>query len=257
MNPVFLSHGAPSLLLDGGPGAEFLKGLGPKLGKPNAVLCMSAHWETQEPTFTSSAHPETIHDFYGFPEEMYRMRYPVRGETILAEQALELCRSAGISAALNPERGLDHGAWVPLMAVFPAADIPVVQVSIPFAQGPRGVFAVGAALRPMLREGVLFMGSGGFTHNLGALSRTGAKTPDWARKFRDWAVEALVHNRLEDLLEAPMRAPNFKEAHPRAEHWLPLYFALGAAGTPWRCETLHQGFEFGALAMESFSFPRA
>jgi 4,5-DOPA dioxygenase extradiol len=141
-----------------------------------------------------------------------------------------------------------------MMALFPAADIPVVQLSLPYAQGARSVYALGSALRPLSDEGVLLMGSGGFIHNLGALAWGGGEPAAWARRFSEWGVDALVGNRLEDLLEAPARAPNFREAHPRAEHWLPLYFALGAAGAPWVCKRLHGGFEYGSLAMDAFAF---
>ena len=259
MNPsaLFVSHGAPSLPLDGGPAADFLKALGNKLDKPKAVLCLSAHWETRQPVFTASEKPETIHDFYGFPEALYQMRYPAHGNPGLAERARDLCQSSGIASTLDLHRGLDHGAWVPLLLMFPEADIPVIQVSLPFAQGPRAVYALGEALRPLQEEGVLLLGSGGFTHNLGALAWGGGDTPVWAKEFHAWASTSLRENRLEDLLEAETRAPHFRQNHPRTEHWLPLYFALGAAGLPWNCETLYTGFEFGSLAMDAFAFSPA
>ncbi len=251
---LFLSHGAPSMPIDGGPGADFLRGLGRQIEKPRAVICLSAHWETREPAFTSLARPETIHDFYGFPKALYEIRYPAVGKPDLAARARALCVAGGISATLDPKRGLDHGAWMPLLLMFPKADIPVVQVSLPFAQGPRAVFALGEALRPLQDEGVLLLGSGGFVHNLGDLAWGGGETPEWAANFRDWAAAALAENRLEDLLKAEARSPGFRKAHPREEHWLPLFFALGAAGSPWKCETLHRGFEFGSLAMDAFAF---
>ncbi len=254
---LFVSHGAPSLLLDGGPAADFLKSLGSKYPRPKSVLCLSAHWETREPMFTASEAPETIHDFHGFPEKLYQTRYPAPGDPALARRAVELCGSAGIASGLELRRGLDHGAWIPLLAMYPEADIPVVQASLPFAQGPRGVFALGEALRPLRDEGVLLLASGGFTHNQGALAWGSAETPGWAREFHTWTMGALRENRLEDLLEASSRGPNFRQVHPRAEHWLPLYFALGAAGTPWNCEVLYSGFEHGSLAMDAFAFSSA
>ena len=140
------------------------------------------------------------------------------------------------------------------MAMYPEADIPVIQIALPFIQGPRAVFALGEALRPLRDEGVLLLGSGGFTHNLRDLSWGGGETPAWAQEFHLWASTALHENRLEDLFEVATRAPYFQRNHPRVEHWLPLYFALGAAGAPWHCETLYTGFEFGSLAMDSFAF---
>ncbi len=251
---LFVSHGAPSLLLDDGPAAHFLKSLGQKFPKPKAVICVSAHWEAREPLFTTSERLDTIHDFYGFPEAMYQMRYPAKGSSELAQRALALCKSAGVNAGLESSRGLDHGAWIPLMAMYPEVDVPVIQVALPFAQGPRAVFALGQALSPLRDEGVLLLGSGGFTHNLGALAWGGGEAPIWAKEFHVWASTALRENRREDLLEAETRAPHFRQNHPRTEHWLPLYFALGAAGSPWNCETLYTGFEFGSLAMDAFAF---
>jgi 4,5-DOPA dioxygenase extradiol len=258
---LFISHGAPSLLLDDGPGARFLRDFGARIARPKAIVCMSAHWETAAPRFDASPAPQTIHDFSGFPEAMYRMRYPAPGAPDLARKAIDLCAAAGITAD-SAERGLDHGAWVPLMALFPGADIPVVQASLPFgnggAQGARGVFEVGRALGPLLREGVLLLASGGFTHNLREIAWGGGEPDAWARNFQAWAVSALRESRLDDLLDAPARAPDFHRAHPRAEHWLPLFFALGAAashnGASWRCETLYEAFEFGSLAMDAYAF---
>ena len=251
---LFVSHGAPSLLLDGGPSADFLKSLGKRISKPKAVICLSAHWESREPLFTSAKQMDTIHDFYGFPEEMYRLRYPAMGNPELAQRGVELCKVVGIDAGLESSRGLDHGAWVPLMALFPDVDVPVVQVSLPFVHGPRAVYALGKALEPLKREGVLLLGSGGFTHNLGALAWGGGETPAWASEFHAWTSAALRENRLEDLFEAATCAPHFSRNHPRVEHWLPLFFALGAGGHPWGAETLHTGFEYGSLAMDAFAF---
>jgi 4,5-DOPA dioxygenase extradiol len=250
---LFISHGAPSLLLDDGPTAKFLKDLGQRMKRPTVAIVMSAHWETPGVTFDASPAPQTIHDFSGFPEAMYRMRYPAPGAPDWARKASDLCEVGGIRAA-TAERGLDHGAWVPLMALFPGADIPVVQVSLPYSQGAEGVYAVGRALAPLMRDGALLLASGGFTHNLGEISWGGGSAPDWAVAFRDWGLSALGDGRLEDLLEAPTRAPQFRKAHPRAEHWLTLFFALGAAGAPWRCESLNEGFDFGSLAMDAFAF---
>jgi len=254
LTALFVSHGAPSLLLDNGPTAHFLTSLGRKFPKPKAVFCLSAHWEAEIPLFTHAERLDTIHDFYGFPEALYRMRYPAKGFPELAQRAVALCQSAGMDAGLEPSRGLDHGAWIPLMAMYPEVDVPVIQVALPFIQGPAAVYALGQALSPLREEDVLLLGSGGFTHNLGALAWGGGETPAWAEEFHAWASAALRENRLEDLLEAETRSPHFRRNHPRTEHWLPLYFALGACGSPWKCETLHTGFEFGSLAMDAFAF---
>jgi 4,5-DOPA dioxygenase extradiol len=254
---LFLSHGAPSLPLEDGPAVDFLRGLGASMEKPSAILVLSAHWETKAPAFTAAARPETIHDFFGFPDALYRLSYPAPGSPELAEKARALCAGRNLAATLDPKRGLDHGAWVPLLLMFPQAEIPVVQASLPFAQGARGAFALGEALRPLLREKVLLLASGGFIHNLRALDRGEGETPPWSELFQAWAKEALLGNRLEDLFEAKARAPEFPQAHPREEHWLPLFFALGAAGSPWNCRPLHTGFEYGSLAMDAYAFSTA
>lgn len=254
MPSLFISHGAPSLLLDNGPAAQFLKTLGKKFPKPKAILCVSAHWEAAQPLFTTSEQPDTIHDFYGFPQEMYAMRYPAKGAPEVAKWAMELCAAKGIACAADPKRGFDHGTWIPLMAMYPEADVPVIQIALPFAQGPRGVYALGEALRPLRDEGILLLGSGGFTHNLRELDWENGAPQEWSLEFHAWVSIALRENRLEDLFEAETRAPHFHRNHPRAEHWLPLYFALGAVGSPWRCDLLHTGFEMGSLSMDAYSF---
>lgn len=254
---IFLSHGAPTLPLTHAPARDFLSHLGRSLGKPAAILVASAHWETPSPTITAAAVNETIHDFYGFPPALYRLRYPAPGSVELAEQVSDLLCAEGIASALDRTRGLDHGAWVPLSLMYPEADIPVAQISIQAHLGPAHHLQVGRALASLRRRGVLIVGSGSFTHDLsrfrGAAAIEDAEPPDVAA-FAGWMADALAEPRVCDLLMYRRRAPFAVENHPSEEHILPLFVALGAAGPEPRVETLHQSTTYGILRMDAYAF---
>ncbi|SMF40769.1 4,5-DOPA dioxygenase extradiol [Tistlia consotensis] len=250
----FVSHGAPSLPLEqGSPARAFLAGLGAALPRPRAILVVSAHWDTAQPTLSTAARPETIHDFYGFPRELYALGYPAPGAPALAERAAGLLAEAGIAARLDPAQGLDHGAWVPLLLAFPEAEIPVVQLSVQSRRDAASHLALGRALRPLAEEGVLILGSGGAVHNLRRLQIERERTAGWAQAFEDWlvaSVEAGDEAALAGWLDG---APQARLAQPSDEHFLPLFVALGAGdGGPGR--TLHRGFEHGSLSMAAFAW---
>lgn len=250
----FISHGAPSLALDPGDATyRFFCELGSALGKPEAVLVVSAHWEAATPSVSAARQPETIHDFYGFPEPLYRMQYPAAGAPELASRVGKLLGDAAIETKTEPERGLDHGAWVPLMLMYPQADVPVTQLSVQVALGSKHHYALGRALRPLRDEGVLILGSGGLTHNLGEVDlRSNSKNlPEWGSEFRSWIVSAIEQGRHDDLLEYRSLAPHAVRNHPREEHFLPLFVAVGAAGAGTR---VHADVAFGSLAMDAFRF---
>jgi len=260
---VFVSHGAPTLAMEPGPTAGFLRSLGGMLlargGRaPRAVLCFSAHWESDAPNAGLVERPGTIHDFYGFPDALYEQRHPAPGDPALGKRALALLRAAGIEASGDPERGLDHGAWVPMRLMDPDAAIPVVQVAIATARGTRFMFDAGRALAPLRDDGVLILGSGGATHNLREFGRHAydATPVAWARDFDDWLVRAIEDGRTEDLLAWEERAPDPRRNHPTHEHFLPLVAALGAAvgsGSP-RGRRLHAGFTYGVLSMTALAW---
>jgi len=250
----FVSHGAPTLALDKtNPTYQFFSQLGSSLGKPAAVLVVSAHWEADKPNLGAVARPETIHDFYGFPEPLYQLRYPAPGDPALARRAAQLLDDSGMSASLDAQRGLDHGAWVPLMLMYPQADVPVVQLSVQVAEGPRHHLALGQALRALRDEGVLIFCSGSLTHNLreAELSSTATTLPTWVEEFRGWVKSAIEQDRREDLLEYESRAPHAQRNHPRDEHFLPLFVALGAAD---RGERVHADAAYRTLAMDAYRF---
>ena len=252
---LFVSHGAPTLILENGPTCDFLRGLGATLPRPKAVLAVSAHWETARPTLAATPRPETIHDFFGFPDALYRMRYAAQGSPNVARRAGELLSAHGIVNATDPERGLDHGAWVPLMLMYPGAEIPVLQLSIQPQNGPAHHVAVGRALAPLRDEGVLILASGGAVHNLRALAWNQTGTPaTWAKGFDDWLVQKVESGAVDDLVAYRTRAGGAVEAHPRDEHLVPIFVALGAAGENAIGKRIYHGFEHGSLSMAAFSF---
>lgn len=255
---VFVSHGSPTLILEEtSPGRAFLAGLGRRLGRPSAVLAVSAHWTTSAPAVSSAARPETIHDFYGFPRALFEMRYPAPGAPELAERALALLRAQGIGGVADPTQGLDHGAWVPLTLMYPEADIPVAQFSVLPRHGAADHIALGRALAPLRDEGVLILASGGAVHNLRDF-RFGAGGPaPWAESFAGWLDATLMDGDVEGIAQWAERCPEAAVAHPTDEHFLPLPVALGAAGPTPRAERLHEGFEHGSIGMQAYAFHNA
>lgn len=255
MPSVFVSHGAPSLLLEDTPARTFLAGLAARLPRPRAILCVSAHWTTRAPRVDVSTAPETIHDFQGFPEELYQVRYPAPGSPELAQDVARRLIAAGIEAGTST-RGLDHGAWVPLKLMFPAAGVPVVQLALQPHLGAAHHVALGRALQELREEGVLVLGSGGATHNLGELGR-GDQAPSWVRSFDDWLVERVELGDERGLAGYRSLAPHAERNHPTEEHLFPLQVAFGAAGEGARGSVLHRSVEWGTLAMTAFRFDGA
>lgn len=240
--------------LEPGAAGEAWKALGRRLPRPRAILISSAHWETNLPMLTGNPRPETIHDFYNFPEPLYRLRYPAPGAPALAQRAQALLKEAGFTAAIDGCRGLDHGAWAPLLYAYPDAEVPVIQISLQPALGPRHHFALGKALRSLTRENILVVGSGHMTHNLRDWARGGGKPEPYAREFAEWVKERLLGRDLEALLDYRSRAPHGVRAHPTEEHFLPLFFALGAAPEDARPERIYDAIDAGVLAMDAYVF---
>lgn len=251
---VFVSHGSPMHALQAGPAGEAWKALGRRLPKPRAILMSSAHWETELPMLTGSPKPETIHDFYNFPEPLYRLRYPAPGAPELAQQAQALLKSAGIGASIDGARGLDHGAWTPLLYAYPEHDVPVVQISVQPALGPRHHMNLGQALKPLAEDGILIVGSGHMTHNLRDWSRGAGKSQAYAREFAEWVKEKLEQHDFDALVDYRSRSPHGARAHPTDEHFLPLFFALGAAPEHAKPERVYDAIDAGVLAMDAYLF---
>lgn len=253
---LFLSHGAPTLPLTDSAASRFLRGLAGTMERPRAIVVASAHWETKAPRVSAMTVNDTIHDFYGFPEALYRLAYPAPGDRPLAARIAALLGEAGLPAALDETRGLDHGAWVPLMLAWPAHDIPVLQLSLQTHLGPAHHERLGAALAPLRAEGVLLIGSGSWTHDLRRFrgqAEDAPVQPD-VTAFADWMHAAVLDGRRDDLLAYRTRAPFAVDNHPTDEHLLPLYVALGAAGPAARAERLHQSAMFSMLRMDAYAF---
>ena len=253
---IFLSHGAPTLPLVDAPARDFLRGLGRQLGRPRAILVASAHWETSVPTLSSVARNTTIHDFRGFPRALYELRYEPPGAPEIAEQATDLLCAAGLASWLDHARGLDHGAWVPLLLMYPDADIPVLQVSVQPQFGPAHHLQLGRALAPLRDQDVLIVGSGSFTHDLSRFrgAELDAPAPLDVVAFAEWFDQAITERRTCDLLTYRQRAPHAAEQHPTEEHLLPLHVAMGAGGTDPRPERLHASAMHSVLRMDAYAF---
>lgn len=259
---IFISHGSPLHAVEPGPAGVAWSRLGRELPRPEAILVISAHWETAQPALTGSSAPETIHDFGGFPRQLYEIRYAAPGAPAAARHARDLLAQAGLSARIDEQRGLDHGAWSPLLHVYPAADIPVAQLSVqPQLDGDHHL-ALGLALRSLRDEGVLVLGSGHLTHNLreyfmalrsrDAVAADG-DAPGYVTEFREWVRERLEARELDALARYETLAPGARRAHPTPEHFLPLLVAAGAAGDYERADRVLDHVD-GPLAMDSYRF---
>jgi 4,5-DOPA dioxygenase extradiol len=253
---LFVSHGSPTLPLERSPATEFLRGLGPTLGRPKAILAVSAHWDSDRPAVSSVARPETIHDFYGFPPELYRLSYPAPGAPQLADRVAHLLDAGGMKTDIDPGRGLDHGAWTPLFLMYPEADIPVTQLSIQSHHGPAHHVRLGELLRPLRDEGVLIFTSGGATHNLRELSRQrGNPVPQpWTVEFNEWLATALAEGREDDLVAYRGLAPSAVRNHPTDEHLIPLFAAVGAATPGTTPKRIHSSYSSGVISMDAYRF---
>jgi 4,5-DOPA dioxygenase extradiol len=253
---LYISHGSPMTALQPGLVRERLSALAATLPRPRAIVIATAHWLSAQPQVGGAQAPETVHDFFGFPPALYEIRYPAPGAPALAARVLELMSQAGLDATLDSRHGLDHGVWVPLRLLYPEADVPVVPISIQHAQGPAHHLAVGRALAPLREEGVLVIGSGSITHNLGDL-RMGygaEREAPYVRPFVDWVEQRLAAGDVEALLDYRRQAPFAQRAHPTDEHLLPLFVALGAAGLHPRAQRIDAGIDHGILAMDIYRF---
>jgi 4,5-DOPA dioxygenase extradiol len=222
---LFVAHGAP-VLLDDALWISELRAWGATLPRPKGIVVVSAHWEQQPTTLGATSAVPLVHDFYGFPERFYRTQYPSPGAPELAHRVRDTLREHGQSVAEAPRRGLDHGAYVPLVCMYPEADVPVLQVSMP-ALDPEELFVLGKALAPLRNEGILIMGSGFLTHNLRFAFHPG--TPEWAKDFDGWVAEKLSSFDVHALMDFAHGVPSAKMAHPTWEHYAPLLVSLGAA----------------------------
>lgn len=254
---LFVSHGAPTFALEPGQAGPALTALGRTLPRPEAVLVVSPHWMTPNPRVGLAAKPQTIHDFGGFDPALYRIDYPASGHPALARQAVDVLLAAGWPALADEQRGLDHGAWVPLLHLYPEADLPVFQVSLPSRLDAESAWAFGAALAPLADNGVLIVGSGSLTHNLADFRGQRAADLAYVTEFSDWVRQAVAAGDGARLRRTLADAPQAARAHPTPEHFWPLLVAAGAApiGKPW--SLIDGGIAHGMLAMDAVVFGTA
>ena len=256
---LFVSHGAPTFALEPGLLGPALGALGQRLHGARAVLVVSPHWQTRELAVTLSRQPETVHDFGGFPAALYQLQYPVPDPLPFAGRAMQALARAGLPAHGDEHRGLDHGAWVPLMHLLPPgadglAPLPVFQVSLPVHYGPDEAWHLGRALSWLRDEGVLIVGSGSMTHNLREVQWGEAPPAPYVTAFTQWVDDAVARGDDEAVIAYRQRAPHAARAHPTEEHFLPLLVALGARRPGEALTRLAADTTHGVLSMASFGW---
>lgn len=252
---LFTAHGSPVNALGCSAFARSLAEWGRQWPACRALLLVSAHWRAAQARLTGAARPETLHDFFGFPEELYELRYPAPGDPELARDVAGLLSRAGFAAAVDERRGLDHGAWAPLRAALPEAPVPVVQLSLLWDSPARHV-ELGAALAPLRDQGVLIVGSGNLVHNLGTAVFEDPQAPvaDWSREFDAWVAERLLAGDHAALADYRQQHRLGARSHPTDEHYLPALVAAGAGGPGARVSFPVQGFEHGTLSLRCARF---
>lgn len=254
---LFVPHGSPMHALRPGVAGTALKTLADTLSQPRAIIVLSAHWDTALPTVGFADRLATIHDFYGFPEALYALRYPATGCREGAQLVVSAIQSAGLPVQQDAERGLDHGAWIPLRLMFPNADVPVIPVSIQSRGGPEQAYALGQALAPLTEQNFLLVASGNITHNLRDFQQAaqqGGQTPSYVREFSDWIFDQLAAADLKALFDYRQQAPAAARAHPSEEHLLPFFAALGAGRSMLEARRIHVGIDDYVLSMDTYIF---
>ena len=261
---LFLSHGSPMFIVERGstgPALEnWVQTLTQQHGALRGIVVMSPHWMARNAAVMTNAEPETWHDFGGFPQALYQLQYPAPGAPALAQEVLDLLQQANITTQADAARPFDHGAWVPLMVMYPEAKVPVVQVALPQRAGPREVYQIGRTLRSLRSQGVLLIGSGAMTHNLAEFFGGQQGVAPYVTEFSRWVEAAIVRGDREALLNYRTQAPHAQRAHPTEDHFLPIFFALGAGGwgdekaqpTP-TLDYLSREVMYGMLAMDAFA----
>ncbi len=258
---LFISHGSPAIALDPGDFGPALHAWAGQAPRPRAVLVVSAHFQTDaRAAVTSAEHPETVHDFGGFDPALYRLRYPAPGSPELAARVARVVRDSGREAVLDPTRGLDHGVWIPLRFLFPEADVPVVELSLPAEEGWKGLAQLGANLRPLRSDGVWVIASGGLVHNFRQLAWNDPYAPvaPWAAEAEARFVERVRARDIAGAARLATEDPGMRMAAPTPEHLAPAFVALGASTDQDAYQDVYVGFRHATLSMRTFAFtPRA
>jgi 4,5-DOPA dioxygenase extradiol len=254
MPSLFLAHGAPDLPLSDHPAKRFLNTLPASIGRPKAIVVISAHWEAHQPTIGTATNPETVYDFAGWPNALYEIHYPARTDRFVIAQIGRCLSDAGIDVATHPSRGYDHGVWVPLALSYTQADIPVIQLSLVHRGTAAEHFKIGLALANLRADQIMIVGSGATVHNLRRLAPEGSLPQPWAIAFEEWLEKALAERDLDTLLSFPGTPQEALTAHPTPEHFLPFYVALGAGWESGGIERIHHSFSYGSVGMACYKF---
>ncbi|WP_216827360.1 dioxygenase family protein [Alkalihalobacterium elongatum] len=255
---LFVAHGAPLLAIENNEYTKFLKELGDALPRPTAIVLFSAHWESNVQMVGNVNTYSTIYDFGGFSEEIYRIQYPAKGNAELAKDIQELFEKQGISFQVDTNRGLDHGAWVVLRLLYPNADVPVISMSVNPKLSPEEQYQVGKALASLREKDVLIIASGGTVHNLRAVNfgKDNGEADEWALRFDQWLEDNLKKWDLKSLFDYETVAPGAELAVPTYgnEHFIPIFYAMGAADSQQTASLLHRSYRYGNLSHSVWQF---
>lgn len=252
---LFIAHGSPTLAIEDNEYTAFLRELGARMPLPKGLVVFSAHFDEPVQTLSMDEKHSTMHDFYGFPSEMYRLEYPAVGDPELSQRISELFKKENLPVKLMKGRGLDHGVWVILRHMFPEANIPVTVLSIDSQRSPAEQYQIGQMLAPLREEGILLIGSGGLVHNLRKLSQQ-EEPETWAIEFDDWVADRLEHWNLRELFAYDKKAPHAQDAVPSyaSEHFAPLFYMMGAADQDRKAERWFQMYQYGSLSLNCWQF---
>jgi 4,5-DOPA dioxygenase extradiol len=256
-NSLFVPHGAPTFALDSGAAGKAMSDLTRLFKTPRAIIVVSPHWDTDVPTVSTALQLETIYDFYGFPDELYRIKYPATGYPEGAQEVVKALQRRFSQVATDSTRGLDHGAWTPLRQMFPEANIPIIAVSIQSHAGTAHALAMGEALEELTHQGYLVIGSGNITHNLGdyrMAAMQGGQAPDYVQAFADWVEAQMLGKHVQHLIDYRQHSNEGVRSHPFEDHLLPLFVALGAAGKDATAKAFYRGISSYVIAMDGYTF---
>jgi 4,5-DOPA dioxygenase extradiol len=254
---LFVPHGAPTFALNPGAAGAAMSDMVQKLSPPRAIVVVSPHWDTRIPTVSVATQLETIHDFYGFPQELYTIQYPAKGSPEVAKEVASALRAAGLEVDDDSQHGLDHGAWQPLRQMFPNADVPIVPLSMQAHAGPAHAYRVGQALSALAEQNIWIVASGNITHNLRdwhVAASTDGQTPAYVHQFAEWVQTQLSAHDVPALLHYRQHSAEGRQAHPSEDHLLPLFVALGAAGDDARAQPFFRGVSDYVIAMDGYAF---
>ncbi len=254
MPSYFFAHGAPSIVLEDNEYTQLLKNFHRNMPKPKAIVLFSAHWEETVQSIGAADTYETIYDFGGFQDELYRMTYPAKSDRTLSKQVHSLFAKHGIQSVLNEKRGLDHGAWAVLKLLYPDADIPVVALSVNRHLTNEEQYQIGKALAELREQEILIIGSGGTVHNLRKLNWRSEEVDTWAEQFDNWLQDKIETWDTETLFRYRELAPFAQEAVPTSEHFIPLLLAMGTGDSNRQAKLLHRSYQYGNLSLSCWQF---